>query len=104
MFRSLLSFGGAPCTPEYIFPTVQPGEDGPDCLQDCADCTVRYPKFKVDAVKPLYGHIKEYSTHVLVATGQSDWIEKVKSDKGSLMEAFAQNSSRSKHGVRFLPG
>ncbi|OJJ79700.1 sucrase/ferredoxin-like domain-containing protein [Aspergillus glaucus CBS 516.65] len=98
MFRSLLSFGGAPCTPEYIFPTVQPGEDGPDCLQDCADCTVKYPKFKVDVVKPLYGHIKEYSTHVLVATGQSDWIEKVKSDKGSLMEAFAQNSSRSKHG------
>lgn len=103
MFRSLLSFGGSPRAPEYIFPTVKPEEDGPDCQRDCADCAVKYPaKFKIDEVKPLYGHIKEFSTHVLVATGKTDWIEKVKQDKGSLMEAFAHSPVKSRHGVRLL--
>lgn len=102
MLRSLLSMGGTR-TPEYIFPSVNPELDGPDCRQDCAGCTVKYPaKFKIDTTKPLYGHIKEFSTHALVATGKSDWIEKVKHDKGSLMEAFAQSPVKSRHGVCLL--
>lgn len=102
MLRSWL-LGTSPRTPEYIFPTVTPEQDGPDCRRDCADCTLSYPsRVKIDTAKPLYGHIKEFSTHVLVGTGQSDWVEKVKKDKGSLMEAFAQNSTRSRHGVCML--
>lgn len=108
MLRSWLSLGTSPQTPEYIFPTVTPEQDGPDCRRDCADCTATFSsRVKIDTVKPLYGHIKEFSTHVLVGTGQSDWVEKVKKDRGSLMEAFAQNSARSRHGVRssiFLEG
>lgn len=102
MLRSWL-LGTSPRTPEYIFPTVTPEQDGPDCRRDCADCTLSYPsRVKIDTAKPLYGHIKEFSTHVLVGTGQSDWVEKVKKDKGSLMEAFAQNSTRPRHGVCML--
>ena len=83
MLRSWL-LGTSPRTPEYIFPTVTPEQDGPDCRRDCADCTLSYPsRVKIDTAKPLYGHIKEFSTHVLVGTGQSDWVEKVKKDKGS---------------------
>lgn len=99
MLRSL--FFGADSSPNYIFPTVNPEQDGPDCRRDCTSCTAKLPsKFKIDTAKPLYGHIKEFSNHVLVATGKADWIPKVKQDKGSLMEAFAQTPVKSRHGVR----
>lgn len=98
MLRSLLSLGRAP---NYIFPKVDPAQDGPDCLKDCADCTTQFPaKVKVETSMPLYGHIKEFHSHVLVATGRSDWKEKVGQEKGSLMEAFEQPSAKSKLGVR----
>lgn len=101
MLRSL--FFGGDSSPDYIFPTVNSEQDGPDCRQDCTGCTAKYPaKFKIDTTKPLYGHIKEFSTHVLVATGKADWVAKVKQDKGSLMEAFAQTPVKSRHGVRLL--
>ncbi|KAL2835035.1 Sucrase/ferredoxin-like-domain-containing protein [Aspergillus cavernicola] len=97
MLKSFLSITGLQ-RDNYIFPTVDPKEDGPDCLKDCADCTVHYPaKMKIEKVAPLYGYIKEFHTHVLVATGQSDWKEKVEQERGSLMEAF-HDSPGSKHG------
>ncbi|KAF4211167.1 hypothetical protein CNMCM8980_002617 [Aspergillus fumigatiaffinis] len=87
MLRALLSFGQR--NTEYIFPTVDPTKDGPDCKQDCADCTVEFPsKVKIESLTPLYGHIKRFDTHVLVATGKSDWVERVTQEKGSLMEAL----------------
>ncbi|KAF7717031.1 Sucrase/ferredoxin-like-domain-containing protein [Penicillium ucsense] len=96
MIRSLLSFTRG-SDPEYIFPTVNPDGDGPDCLLDCADCTTQFPsKVKIEQSMPLYGHIKEFHSHVLVATGRSDWKEKVEQERGSLMEAFAQSSAKSK--------
>lgn len=97
MLKSLLSFGRAP---EYLFPQVDPKTDGPDCLQDCADCTTKFPsKVKVETSRALYGQIKEFHSHVLVATGRSDWKEKVGQEHGSLMEAFDESSAKSKHGV-----
>ncbi|GKZ30406.1 hypothetical protein AbraIFM66950_009050 [Aspergillus brasiliensis] len=102
MFRSLLTRGGLIRNDSYIFPTVDPTEDGPDCKRDCADCTVQFPsKVKVETSRPLYGHIKEFHTHVLVATGKTDWIERVENEKGSLMQAFDESSHLSKHG-RFM--
>ncbi|GFF22346.1 probable arabinan endo-1,5-alpha-L-arabinosidase D [Aspergillus udagawae] len=95
MLRSLLSFGQR--NTDYIFPTVDPKKDGPDCKQDCADCTVEFPsKVKIESLTPLYGHIKRVDTHVLVATGKSDWVEKVTQEKGSLMEAL--DSVKPRHG------
>ncbi|KAJ5668171.1 uncharacterized protein N7477_006741 [Penicillium maclennaniae] len=80
MLRSLLSLGR---TPDYLFPKVEPVQDGPDCLKDCADCTTHFPdKVKIETSRPLYGQIKEFHSHVLVATGRSDWKEKVEQEKG----------------------
>ncbi|THC88455.1 hypothetical protein EYZ11_012096 [Aspergillus tanneri] len=99
MLRSLLSLGGIH-RENYVFPTVDPAEDGPDCKKDCADCTTHFPpKVKVETLKPLYGHLKPVNTHVLVATGKSDWKQHVEDEKGSLMEAFDRTSAKSKHGV-----
>ena len=101
MLRSLLSLGRGG-TNDYLFPKVDPKTDGPECLNDCADCTVKFPsKVKVETSRPLYGDIKEFQTHVLVATGQSDWKEKnVEYTTGSLMEAF--DGAKSDHGVSFI--
>lgn len=97
MLKSLLSFGR---TPEYLFPKVDPKQDGPDCQMDCADCTVHFPsKVKVENTRPLYGNVKEFHSHVLVATGRSDWKEKVEQEKGSLMEALESSPAKSQLGV-----
>ena len=99
MLKSVLSFFGH-AKEEYIFPTVDPAEDGPDCKKDCADCTVQYPaRFNVETTRKLYGHIKPFATHVLVATGKSDWKEKVEREKGSLMEALHDTPVKAREGV-----
>lgn len=96
MLRSLLSITGLQ-RDDYIFPTVDPKQDGPDCKKDCADCTLNFPdKVKVETSLPLYGRIKQFHTHVLVATGRSDWKQHVEQERGSLMEAFDGVSSQ--HG------
>ncbi|KAL4810102.1 Sucrase/ferredoxin-like-domain-containing protein [Aspergillus unguis] len=94
MFRTFLSVTGIRGH-NYIFPTVDPKTDGPDCKKDCADCTLSFPsKVKVENSIPFYGHIKEFHTHVLVATGRTDWKEHVEKESGSLMEAFHGASSK----------
>ncbi|KAJ5115864.1 hypothetical protein N7456_000212 [Penicillium angulare] len=96
MLKSLLSLGRSS---DYLFPKVEPKEDGADCLKDCADCTIQFPsKVKIETSRPLYGQIKEFHSHVLIATGRSDWKEKVEHESGSLMEAFDQSSAKSKLG------
>ncbi|KAB8219590.1 Sucrase/ferredoxin-like-domain-containing protein [Aspergillus novoparasiticus] len=98
MFRSLLTLTKL-ASPQYIFPTVDPKIDGEECRHDCADCTVKWPsKVKVDTTPPMYGCIKQFHAHVLVATGKTDWMEKVEQEKGSLMEAFKSDAGKSKHG------
>ncbi|KAL8626322.1 hypothetical protein Q9189_007994 [Teloschistes chrysophthalmus] len=71
-----------------LFPQVDPTIDGEDCLHDCESCTVKYPnKFKVDEEEKLYGHVNGWATHMLVATGKTDWVRDVSDEKGSVMEA-----------------
>lgn len=102
MFKSLWSLAGRGAESDYVFPTVNPKEDGPDCTKDCADCTVRYPsRFKVETARPLYGHIKPFTTHLLVATGKDDWTEKVERERGSLMEALHDSPATDKYGVSY---
>ncbi|KAJ5885244.1 hypothetical protein N7495_009754 [Penicillium taxi] len=87
---------------EYIFPKVDPDQDGPDCLKDCADCTAHYPSnIKIESSTQLYGRVKEFHSHVLIATGRSDWKQNVEWEKGSLMEAFDRSSAKSERG-RFM--
>lgn len=112
MLKSLLNFGktaevekedttsSSRPKDDYIFPKVDPEVDGEDCDKDCSNCTIRYPsRFKINNQRQLYGHIKPFTTHVLVATGKTDWIPKVGKERGSLMEAFKQ-STKPESGVR----
>lgn len=108
MAASLLSiFGGAKrvltgsAKASDLFQQTRPDVDGEDCTHDCDSCTVKYPRhFKVEETHPLYGNIKPWSTHVLVATSKSDWVRNVEDEKGSVMEAFG-HASKPSNGVCF---
>ena len=89
---------------EGLFKKVDPAVDGEDCEHDCDTCTVKYPrKFEVDEEDQLYGHVSEWSTHVLVATGKTDWVREVEDEKGSVMEAFRENEVKPSNGVCIFP-
>ncbi|KAM0807484.1 putative Sucrase/ferredoxin-like-domain-containing protein [Seiridium cardinale] len=85
-----------------LFPTTVPEVDGDDCSHDCESCHVSYPRgFKIDESDLLYGHIKGWSTHVLVATSKSDWVRDVEDEKGSVMQAFGK-ADKPKNGRLML--
>jgi hypothetical protein len=78
---------------DQIFPKVDPLVDGDDCDHDCESCIVSLPKgFKIDEDDELYGHVKGWATHVLVATGKADWVRDVADEKGSVMEAIKKKA------------
>ena len=84
-----------------LFTRTDPAIDGDDCLHDCDSCTVQYPKsFKVETSHTLYGNIKGWSTHLLVATAKSDWVRNVANEKGSIMEAV-DKAREPRNGVSF---
>ncbi|EEP81337.1 predicted protein [Uncinocarpus reesii 1704] len=90
---------GGDASDRYLFPTVDPTVDGPDCTRDCSDCTVKYPsRFTTENHRYLYGKVKPFAAHILVATGKSDWQPKVENIQGSLMQAFAKGSHQSEQG------
>lgn len=112
MFRQLVSgakklatgggHAGDGSTPaaDQLFPKVQPEVDGDDCLRDCDSCSVQYPRgFKIEEHDELYGHVKGWATHVLVATGKTDWVRDVADEKGSVMEAL-DRAEKPSNGVR----
>ncbi|KAK3995879.1 acyltransferase [Cladorrhinum sp. PSN332] len=73
-----------------LFSAVDKEVDGEDCDRDCDSCAIQYPKgFKIDEEDKLYGFVKGWSTHVLVATGKSDWVRDVADEKGSVMQALS---------------
>ncbi|KAJ6442137.1 acyltransferase [Purpureocillium lavendulum] len=92
LMSSVLGRGaGAGSTPGLteLFAKTDPARDGDDCLHDCDSCAVRYPRgFKIDEEDVLYGHVKGWSTHLLVGTGKADWVRDVADEKGSVMEAI----------------
>ncbi|PNY23341.1 acyltransferase [Tolypocladium capitatum] len=78
---------GTPAATE-LFAKTDPAADGDECLRDCDSCSVRYPRgFKIDEEDVLYGHVKGWSTHMVVGTGKADWVRDVGDEKGSVMEA-----------------
>ncbi|KAJ9151263.1 Sucrase ferredoxin domain containing protein [Pleurostoma richardsiae] len=87
---------------DELFSKVDPAVDGDDCLRDCEDCAVHYPRnFKVEQNDELYGLVKGWSTHVLVATGKSDWVRDVEDEKGSVMQAIGK-AEKPKNGKLML--
>lgn len=93
---------GATTPIDVLFPKVDPEVDGEDCDHDCNSCHVKYPKgFKIEEEDKLYGHVKGWSSHVLVATGKTDWVRDVADEKGSLMEAIEKKADvKLTNGVR----
>ncbi|KNG44865.1 sucrase/ferredoxin domain containing protein [Stemphylium lycopersici] len=88
---------------EDLFPTTDPAIDGDDCLHDCASCSVKYPrKFEIDETEELYGHVKGFSTHLIVATGKTDWVRDVADEKGSIMEAVDRGDVKPSNGKLML--
>lgn len=86
-----------------LFPVVDKAVDGEDCDRDCESCSVQYPKnFRIDEDDELYGFVKGWSTHVVVATTKTDWLRDVADEKGSVMQAIA-NAKGPGNGVRLHP-
>ncbi|KAL9136288.1 MAG: hypothetical protein Q9175_002519, partial [Cornicularia normoerica] len=78
------SVDSIPRSTPFIFPKVDPAIDGEDCDHDCETCEIQYPKgFKIDEEEKLYGHVNGFATHILVATGKTDWVKDVSDEKGS---------------------
>lgn len=85
---------------DKLFAKADPSTDGEDCLHDCATCTVKYPaKFDVDFKDELYGQVNGWATHMLVATGKSDWVRDVADEQGSVMEAIEKGGVEPSNGV-----
>ena len=79
---------------------MDPAIDGEDCDHDCETCEVQYPKgFKIDEEEKLYGHVNGFATHMLVATGKTDWVKDVSDEKGSVMEAVRDCKVEPSNGV-----
>jgi hypothetical protein len=53
-------------------------------------------KFDVDHQDELYGQVNGWATHLLVATGKSDWVRDVADEKGSVMEAIEKGGCDSR--------
>ncbi|KAK8084960.1 hypothetical protein PG997_006231 [Apiospora hydei] len=107
--RALTPLSGTPASQQEaasaraLFPATDPTVDGDACLHDCDSCHINYPRgFKIDEANLLYGHIKGWSTHVLVATGKTDWTRDVEDEKGSVMQAVGGCSKKPANGRLML--
>lgn len=84
-----------------LFPKTDPSVDGKECLHDCETCTVKLPsRWKIKEGDKLYGEVKRWETHLIVATGKTDWVKHVEDEKGSIMEAVKENEGLVTNGVR----
>ena len=82
------------------FPKTDPLIDGEDCQHDCETCTIKLPSgFKIDEKEELYGHVNGWSTHLIIATGKTDWVKDVANEKGSVMEAVGKAGQELENGV-----
>lgn len=50
----------------------------------------------------LYGNVNGWATHLLVATGKTDWVRDVADERGSLMEAIEKGGIVPSNGVSFF--
>ncbi|KAF2452582.1 Sucrase/ferredoxin-like-domain-containing protein [Lineolata rhizophorae] len=84
---------------DQLFPQTDPAVDGDGCLHDCESCTIKYPRrFTIDTSDQIYGNIKGWETHLIVATGKTDWVRDVADEKGSIMEAVDRSRVQPTNG------
>jgi len=97
LLRLADGFTKAPTTTS-LFPKVDPAVDGEDCEHDCESCHVHLPRgWKIDEDEKLYGQINGWGSHMLVATGKTDWVHDVRDEKGSVMEAVRECGVEPEH-------
>lgn len=88
---------------DALFPRTQPEIDGEDCLHDCSSCSFNYPKkWSIDEEDKLYGGINGFARHLIVATGETDWVRSVEDVEGSVMEAVGEHMSKVDGGKLML--
>lgn len=62
---------------------------------DCESCTHKYPSsLSIDKDMPLWGTVKPWQHHLLVATGKTDWVHDVTGESGTLAHALDANESK----------
>lgn len=94
--------GGGPTPLNQLFEKTDPAKDGEECLRDCDGCAIKYPRgFKIEESDLIYGMVKEWSTHALIATGKTDWVRDSSEEKGSVMEAI-EKADKPTNGVSSL--
>jgi len=87
---------------DKLFPKTDPSVDGEECLHDCDSCSVHLPRgWKIDEDDKLYGHVNGWETHLIVATGKSDWVRSVEDEKGSIMQAVGKSKGPA-NGVSYM--
>lgn len=63
----------APVSKDTLFDTIPA-----DCDLDCNNCSVQYPpKFDIEEKEDLWQTGKEWATHIIIATGKTDWVRDV---------------------------
>ena len=68
-----------------LFPKTDPAVDGEDCAHECETCSVELPsKWRIEENDKLYGEVNGWQTHLIVATGKTDWVRDVADEKGSV--------------------
>lgn len=68
--------------------------------EDCSSCGKFPSSVKVeDDGKPMYGNTDEWDLHLLVATGQADWIRDITDVSGSIAKALDSNHSTIKNAL-----
>jgi hypothetical protein len=91
-------------TKDTLFPSVSnPSEE---CIRDCNACPGygrAFDKIGIDDRAEMWGAVNQYSTHVIVATGQTDWIRDVVDIPGSVMAGLQEERELIKNGVRESP-
>ncbi|USW51953.1 Putative thioredoxin-like ferredoxin, Thioredoxin-like superfamily [Septoria linicola] len=88
---------------DALFSKTVPDIDGDECLHDCSSCSIKYPKkWSIDEEDKLYGHINLDGRHLIVATGETDWVRAVEDVKGSVMEAVGEHIDKVAGGKLML--
>ncbi|PWW74505.1 hypothetical protein C7212DRAFT_364969 [Tuber magnatum] len=88
-------------TKDTLFPVVSKDVDGEDCDHDCDHCPGygrAFDKIGVETKEELWGGIKGFANHVVVATGETDWVRDVGDIKGSVMRELNNNSEMLEQG------
>ncbi|KAK9455717.1 Sucraseferredoxin-like protein [Dipodascopsis uninucleata] len=77
-----------------VLPVVDDG-----CKFECDSCMGKYPSsLKIDTTTPLWGSAKPWRSHLLIATGKSDWTHDIADEKGTLSAVLGHWSPKDAPG------